>query len=377
MLGGGSVAGKIDVDQPFRPSSIRGALRRWWRASTAFESLEQLREAERDLWGMPDEGPNSSKVRIEVECDGRIEPVPLGVKRGRSKYIFADGIPEYLVGFYSESIPGLQLLREGACFEIRIRVRQASAQQRKQLGGALIAWLGLGGIGSRSRRGFGSLEILRSDPAALPGLVSGILTSDVSGGLENPELGITNLRRKRILFGPPCGGRAQGPEGAMKAWRQAAEAMRVFRHGEGREGRSPWPEADSLRVRQGGKPLWEDWTEERYPRAEFGLPMSVHSADRSDFKDDDLTFLLEQRDGDEKRSRLPSPILLKPVKVDGDWRAAIIWLGTKPLSSPSANTNAEDTPYTGRRGRPNVLDAFWDFLADGKDTKVGKWSPKP
>jgi len=63
IFGGGIKPGENDPEMLIRPSSIRGHLRFWWRATKGakFESASQLFDREGEVWGTPD---NPSPVKM-------------------------------------------------------------------------------------------------------------------------------------------------------------------------------------------------------------------------------------------------------------------------------------------------------------------------
>ena len=64
IFGGGAETKKVDSEIPIRPSSIRGHLRFWWRATRgAHLSVDALRAREEEIWGS---SKSPSPVIIEV-----------------------------------------------------------------------------------------------------------------------------------------------------------------------------------------------------------------------------------------------------------------------------------------------------------------------
>ena len=65
IYGGGVVPGENDLGMVIRPSSIRGHLRFWWRATKGakFENAKQLFVREGEIWGTSD-SPSPTNIRI-------------------------------------------------------------------------------------------------------------------------------------------------------------------------------------------------------------------------------------------------------------------------------------------------------------------------
>ncbi len=247
---------------------------------------------------------------------------------------------------------------------------------REELTAALWAWLNFGGIGSRTRRGVGAVStrdpryayLSDRDRARYP--LSGIilLTANARTGGGNP---------------------------AMEAWRETLATYREFRQGcrggkhrkdrlstdrhTGRlriennvpvpAGETDWPEPDSIRLATGcslkgqtvAVPGAGSYTQHdhsplstperplpRYPRAQLGLPINFQFADgpgqASDAagiscseRDPDITQLVPQvidsRGNKVPGERMASPVLTRPILVNGHWLPAIVilrcpWVGT-------------------------------------------------
>jgi CRISPR type III-B/RAMP module RAMP protein Cmr1 len=140
---GGANPKGIDEGLPFRGPTLRGALRSWWRATTDEVDKDRLRERELRLFGgVFVKPPVASKV-IVIARDNRSvssdkAPPELGyalwVDRGRDS-----GVARYHVD-------------ASATIQVRCPTDAKDAIER-----ALKAWLLLGGVGSRSRRGLGSV----------------------------------------------------------------------------------------------------------------------------------------------------------------------------------------------------------------------------
>lgn len=78
LFGGGVEAGNVDPTLPIRPSSIRGHLRFWWRATrgAAYPNADELRQREGEIWGSME---NPSPVNLDVRIDQTDTPSPCAV----------------------------------------------------------------------------------------------------------------------------------------------------------------------------------------------------------------------------------------------------------------------------------------------------------
>ncbi len=152
-------------DKRFRNSSLKGALRFWWRAlnwsqilreagNVQESALKALHHKEGELFGRASDGEYSqqSKVRLSTTLHDVImqkqtpELKSLSYLLGQGLFNFRDGVKR---NFLSNGTLRLTLtFRPGCPAEDVASVRQAA-----------IALGILGGLGSRARKGFGSLSI--------------------------------------------------------------------------------------------------------------------------------------------------------------------------------------------------------------------------
>ena len=373
LFGGGPRAGQYDAVTPFAPKAIRGQLRYWWRLVAGWalpsdperSAVELMSLRETEIFG---------SAELPSSFDLMVSDVRLAGERRlneRGGYDFEKFGPEAYALFSAKQNNVGAIVREGATFTLEVRWPSAQAFARRQgverkrrdelekarsrskvppldcldqkavedhLRAALWAWLNLGGLGARTRRGLGSVTT------------------------ENPESSLLRDGKPRhvlpaefILGDPRTGARA-----AMEAWAAAVGVYRDFRQGFRRPpgkkgpapGRSKWPEPDSLRrisgcalkprpgdPRDHSAPVVPEETIPGFPRAALGLPIIFHFApgDGPDknlppkaFKDPaDGTLNPKVRGPDgklETGERMASPVLTRALCVEGRWRPAIIVL---------------------------------------------------
>lgn len=139
------LAGADGLTPELRPPSIKGMMRFWWRATHGHMTIKKLKDSEAKIFGSSDEKIGRSKFNIQTSSN-RLDiktyyllPHREGGK-GRSK------AP-------SKGISPDQILN------IKLSSHDVASDYSKILELSLI----LGGIGKRSRRGFGSIEILKID----------------------------------------------------------------------------------------------------------------------------------------------------------------------------------------------------------------------
>lgn len=294
MFGGGHEVGKIDEERLVRESTIRGQLRFWWRATrgAAFANVYDLRKREAEIFG---DTSRPSNVKVKVERLSEVEGFRFGAKDSRT--------PSYL---FQQSNDKKQGSVSYECFSkcaFRLYLQwsvEAKALEKTKpfffeelncdLKAALWAWINFGGIGSRTRRGCGSLYCKEFSPTQNDCNKSGfsrwldrcikdyrLILPAANGAREWPTLNSKMLLDFRS-------------DGNWKIWRFIIERYRRFRRRAPRTGdkegkyyrkagRSYWPEADSIRkILDMAHPKHDTPTHTfrsvtAFPRAELGMPI--------------------------------------------------------------------------------------------------------
>jgi CRISPR-associated protein Cmr6 len=164
------------VDCNLRPATLRGLLRWWWRTMHAgYVDVATLRRMEAAIWGDTKQG---GTVRIEVVNKTGVAPeryvksskVRFASHQKVSDYGIADADPNktaqglwYLSFGMDDAGKQRFYVDPGAAWDLQLTARPASERLSAELviDQALAAlWLlvHFGGVGSRSRKGFGSLS---------------------------------------------------------------------------------------------------------------------------------------------------------------------------------------------------------------------------
>lgn len=387
LFGGGYEAGNVDPDLPIRPSSIRGHLRFWWRATRGakYDTVEKLRQREGEIWGTTE---NPSPVGIDVTNVSCTGSVPCATYDWNQNRRHGDGgydlnwtyplnnrrtpLPYALFPFQGAA-PGTQKPRDPSemiaslQFQLVLKIPNSSRMKQYQdvyneqrekkkldpvidaendikndVEAALWAWLNFGGVGARTRRGCGALYCLEMDPPDQNIIPENFETFD--SWLENciARYDLTFESREWPTLGKILCKQGEDP---ISCWEACVLVMKDFRQGGnvGRDpghgphlGRSRWPEPESLRktimrqrgfhTRQGG------WHPEdprmaghvAFPRAEFGMPIIF------EIRGEGIKPTLKP-DGD--HDRMASPLLLRPLKFKNGCTSVIVRLRTPPLDS--------------------------------------------
>jgi CRISPR-associated protein Cmr1 len=294
MYGGGVKAGEVDKEMPIRATEIRGQLRFWWRiACGPFASSQEMFRRETAIWGgIGSDTPTASKVQVRVTCTP-VTPAQLVSSASETnpaiKYAFGsaaiNGAVEWLSSVYEFK---LDISRPDECAE--------------EVDRALRWWASFGGVGARTRRGFGAVHLDGVNPVL-------IVEVDKLGG----RLKLTG----------------SGNTKAEIEWKTAVDRLFSFRQkggmgrkdGKPRPGRSYWPEPDQIRrfTRRdaNGKHAPVHEAGNVFPRAAFGLPITF------EFKGspgDPSTTELQPEEGD----RMASPLILRPYWNGRMWQAAAL-----------------------------------------------------
>ncbi len=400
LFGGGAKAGENDEVTLIRPSSIRGHLRFWWRATRGarFEAVEELRQREGEVWGTTE---NPSPVSIEIAVEERDEPSECAhykwnpkKRRGEGGYDLRwshpfnrRGNPLTYVLFPFQGTPPdsenpklpTKIVRS-VRFRLTVRIPKQELirryipvynKQREEKGltqlvdedhnieidveAALWAWVNFGGIGARTRRGCGALHCLEAnplDPDLIPPSLQefkdwlkdrltyfGLPLSSESGDKKWPTFGKIYMKDGRDL---------------ISCWENSISIMKDFRQGvevgrnlgsDRRPGRSRWPEPESLR---------------ELVLRQQNLPSRPHRWHPPDHRIKDLAFprvefgmpiIIEIRgenikptlQHDKDHDRMASPLILRPITFsNGRFASMILRLNTPILESAYVKPGKRD-----------------------------------
>ncbi len=352
LFGGGVTPGEVDKEFPVNGKTIRGQLRFWWRAIAVnrLTQLSDLREAEIKIWGSASgaAGGSASEVKIfvkEIRIRGNpndTQVIAFEVKRhpnkpGKTRIESNRLIPSYgafpqrpedKAPIGTKSTP----LWQNLAFTLEITYL---AEYANEVHDALWAWETFGGIGARTRRGFGAVELV---------------SLEVKPNAKTPPKLLTRqeLEERLAAFIPIAKSSSAVPQvldsfsvvgssfnsDPIVVWNTLIKDLQDFRQKPGfardgqygDPGRSHWPDGDSVRQVLGthapGHALRFSFI--KFPRAAFGLPIVFH------FKKQDV------KTGDPKdtvlypvgKTRMSSPLILRPIRCrEGYYGLAVILKG--------------------------------------------------
>jgi CRISPR-associated protein Cmr1 len=419
LFGGGVDPAKADPVTVVRATEIRGHLRFWWRATRGgqfgADGLKEMREAEASIWGSAanDKSGGASKVKISIQHApmlNRLSTIETVVITRKGKQIQVPiNSPESPYSYVAFPLRGTdnksagKLLSPGFEFSIRIDIDgtqdvivndgHQKLDLQQEVEAALWAWETFGGIGARTRRGFGALQLVSIQEDAQITAVDTPSCQTVDAWLQKrlqqhqkgsqwPD-GVPHLVTVKTT--------SDSYKSASKAWEDLIKKLKSFRQdplgrrekrpGDDHPGRSYWPEPEAIRHLTGQRaskhpPL--NWQVYKFPRAVFGLPIIFHFKDKDDPKDTTLKG--------QSYERWASPLILRPLACKNNQAVGLaVLLEPTPLLAESQKK--KDLPdsivLSGDRetfpvqiglssddakkirtlnGNPDVLQAFLDTL---------------
>lgn len=394
LFGGGVEPATADPVTTVRVTEIRGQLRFWWRAyyGGSIATLEALQNRENAVWGSTRE---ESRVKVSVlnpkvggmEAAFKVERVNNKPKVMPSQHIapyaafplLPDKDEQHQIGWQSE-----QVLLD-VTFSLALSYPPELAGEIES---TLWAWETFGGIGARTRRGFGALQCLDekpypSDLREVKRLIAKRLPLESSRSPELEELPIlTSKLRFRVV------GLDDRPTEAfndpISAWKDLIGGLNAFRQARygGKYGLSKWPEANEIRRLHGLQPkLPQGQPSSRlvrsFPRAAFGLPIVFHMPhDRA--IEHDLTLEGAPVTAPKRQyDRLASRLILRPLVCEGGRAVGLAAILDGPVQPPlglrlkdapndpqvSMALNSTDaSQIEPLSGSADVLQAFLDWL---------------
>jgi CRISPR-associated protein Cmr1 len=333
LFGGGVEPAKADPVTVIRAPEIRGHLRFWWRACRGgqFNTLADMKRAEDDLWGAAatEDGGGPSKVQVVVETD--LDNVPQPVQPNpKIAHPYATFPLQPTDEERSKGIKPKTLRPAGIKFKLKVYFPEdLSEEQKTGIEAALWAWETFGGIGARTRRGFGALQLVKVDGKKdidLPPCseATAWVESRLSYYVKETNFPdnvphLSQSTRFKITL---------SSSRAIDKWRELIKKLKDFRHQRpflrdekenSRPGRNRWPEQDEIRRLTGKRAAKHTAVisqVQKFPRAAFGLPIIF------EYKKDDQrlgdpqgknTLQGQSEEGYIQYERLASPLILRPL----------------------------------------------------------------
>jgi len=421
LFGGGVKAQQADPITIIRGASVRGQLRFWWRATRGGQfngDLNKLRARENAIWGSAtkkgdkDTGPSKVKIVIRDSTSG-VEDRPFEVvanKNGKPTprprsgsaappYAAFPLQPERENAIINMDTP---TVRTGIEFTMEISYPQEEGQNVRA---ALWAWETFGGIGGRTRRGFGALQLveysINGEKQSITlaqvkqmdtELREQLKTHIVKGEWHKNVPHLTDTLRMEII--------SKGASSPQQAWKDLIGRFQKFRQQAARvdketgepkdQGLSVWPEANALRSRlkknlKWSKNVTDPKLVDKFPRAAFGLPLPFHMPHDGIPHRENKTFTLQggklDPKDDKSYERLASRLILKPLAGANNQYVGLAAVlsgpevpptglqikenltNQKPVKSNLDKAEVSSEPLNRiLHGQPDVIEAFLEYL---------------
>jgi len=372
LYGGGVKPTEADPITVVRATEVRGHLRFWWRACRGGQyggNLADMKKEEDSIWGKAHKKddpivPQEQVIQIIVEplrqsANEEIEPFKIKEdKQGRvqSRYDDETEIPAYAAFPLQHSDEELQQPEppsKKVCNNVNFRLTISfPINRRDDVAAALWAWETFGGVGARTRRGFGALrctnvqengqaleiDLPQANREQTQKWIGEKLTTYVADGAWTPS--VPHLKKQGMAFKIVNSSNARD---SWVVWNYLINNLRSFRQNRQpsknprQPGRSEWPEPSEIRqitdqsLPAHKNPPIPDPPIHKFPRAAFGLPIIFQFKDRDKYNHDNpnrdpRNTVLQLKTSE----RLASPLILKPLACkDGAYMGlAVILAGT-------------------------------------------------
>jgi CRISPR-associated protein Cmr1 len=321
LMGGGVEPYEADSITTVRAAEIKGLLRYWWRATRGggFNGdLAAMRREEAKIWGWSaDEkngGPSKVKVSVEIIAEGSFEEHDRDErgqirkrwnKKKQQREPIRLGDPQSNYGYVAFPLRDRENggVRRGVRFRMRLLFPK-DEKIKEEVQAALWAWETFGGIGARTRRGFGALRRI-DEGTNYPS------RDQVESWLRQGLSRYANFKawpQDVPYLSPEMNLVVESfDEDPFSIWQKLVSALKRFRQARPGRGRSLWPEPDAIRH------LTKRWVPRhepvhpvrKFPRGQMGLPIVFHFKDSGDPPDTILQGPLHDR--------WASRLILKPL----------------------------------------------------------------
>ncbi|QDT15051.1 RAMP superfamily CRISPR-associated protein [Alienimonas californiensis] len=216
-----------------RPASLIGQWRYWLRTLHVDGLADDWRQRERELFGAASGSAGATQGRVWVRPVAGREPetIPASREEGRQsdhllhrpplelQYLLGQGLWDRKEGLTRPAFrEGQRLLVDVAVRPTRGQSPEDRARDFKHLRHALTLWHTFGGLGARSRRGWGSVQVVNLDAAAVPDVPATSGEKPERWFWENEFRGLRPAEQWRDLARGRTvawGGRTSAPDGML------------------------------------------------------------------------------------------------------------------------------------------------------------------
>jgi CRISPR-associated protein Cmr1 len=162
------LGGANTTDAELRVPSIKGMLRFWWRATCGIENFKEMKKEETKIFGSTDqkasfsmklEGLNNIKaIKSNLSPGKKFQPKGKTFSVGIIDYL-AFGIRDHRNGYVREHFPS------GSQFKLIFFFY--NSENKQSILNAFYSFIDNGGLGAKSRNGFGSLCITENHKSSM------------------------------------------------------------------------------------------------------------------------------------------------------------------------------------------------------------------
>lgn len=390
LFGGGVEANVVDEGNPIKGTAVRGHLRFWWRATRGGQfgkdGLKQMKAREDEIFGAAATDENGKKRPLPLQIAIRIDKkskqeyekdqdYPFIHVRGNSKPNPKSITPAYAafpLQRTSEEIrngKNCRAVQKNIAFVLDMNFHNDYQEDMEM---ALWAWETFGGIGARTRRGFGALHCTVAEENGKSTPLSSFSCNNVATRKEIKARlkevtgtwpkGVPHLSRTMLLEVLQVDGNAED------AWTLLIRALQTFRQSrEGNEyGPTHWPEANA--VRNAAKEIASSKSPDigaKFPRAQLGLPILFHFPLEGNVDDAILSSATKER--------MASRLILRPISCGHDGAMGLVVALAGPMLPKGGvvlNENPVDyklSPSEASKiiplnGEPSVMKAFFNYI---------------
>lgn len=332
LFGGGAITGEPDEVTVIRGTEIRGQLRFWWRACYGghYSNIEDMKKAEGQIWGKANEKEENAPrfaetIQIVVEPIQKGDEVPAFIKvPGKKQPQCDEDIPAYAAFplLPTDTEPAKPIYKN-VRFRLTISFplqKQWHDQLQRDILGTLWVWETFGGVGARTRRGFGALKLdsvtriskgdntetreeitqtLPASGAVLEWISEKFTAFDINQKASEgvPSLSKNMLHTEQIyVMSAPF-------REAKYAWKTLIDQLRLFRQGD------RWPDKQELKkLKDASHPSLQQHYQ--FHKAALGLPILFHFPSPKLGGEEVEFMLLGKEDG---HDRLASSLILRPL----------------------------------------------------------------
>jgi len=157
------LGGANTTDAELRVPSIKGMLRFWWRATCAIESLEEMKKEETKIFGSTEQ---KASFFLKLEGVNNIKAIKSNLSSGKKFQpkgkTFSVGIIDYLAFGIRDPRNGYTRKHFPSGSQFKLIFSFYNDEFKQSILNAFYSLIDYGGLGAKSRNGFGSLRLTKN-----------------------------------------------------------------------------------------------------------------------------------------------------------------------------------------------------------------------